>query len=252
MTPPRANSPQSASGTYPFQLAGATFKTATDSYCSFDYDYNDMTTVLVGKTQEKFTVHRDIICENWRYFEAACRSDRWLEGKEKTVPLSHINSATFKTYLHWTMTGKLLPEVYWARENIEAEHEQWVYIEAYIVGDFLDDAKYRNHVMGAMIVRRRTWDSAYSDDMITRIWEGTPEKSPLRTFTLEWMRATWCRESIAELTEGDDVPTDFIKEALVLLAKNCPFTSRSASDKKLSELLLPAKDNDDDESSKTA
>ena len=149
------------------------------------------------------------------------------------------------------MTGKLLPKVHWVRENINSGHEQWTYLKAYVLGDFLDDAKYRDHVMGVMIARRLTWDFTHSDDMITRIWEGTPEKSPLRTFTLEWLRATWCREAIAQVMERDVVPRDFIKEALMLMAKNCSPTTQSACDKKLRELLLPAEDDDDDKSSET-
>lgn len=47
-------------------------------YHSFDYDYNNMITVLVSKSQKRFTVHKDFICEHSRYFEAACRPDRWL------------------------------------------------------------------------------------------------------------------------------------------------------------------------------
>jgi hypothetical protein len=39
------------------------------------------------------------------------------------------------------MTGKLLPEVHWVRENINSGHEQWTYLEVYILEDFLDDAK---------------------------------------------------------------------------------------------------------------
>ena len=37
------------------------------------------------------------------------------------------------------MTGKLLPKVHWVRENINSGHEQRTYLEAYVLGDFLDD-----------------------------------------------------------------------------------------------------------------
>jgi hypothetical protein len=148
------------------------------------------------------------------------------------------------------MTGKLLPEVYWARNNIEPKHEQWTYIEAYIIGDFFDDAKFRGHVMGEMIARRSTWHITFADDAITRIWEGTPEKSPLRIVTLAWMMATWNREAIIRILERDVVPRDFIREALVMLMQGFPLSLQSACDIRLRRLLLP--DQNDDESSKSA
>jgi hypothetical protein len=85
---------------------------------SFEYDHNDIITVLVGENEEKFTAHKDSICERSKCFGAACATDRWLEGREKVVPLPYLQPAAFKTYLHWMLTGELLSEIYWGHENI--------------------------------------------------------------------------------------------------------------------------------------
>lgn len=83
---------------------------------SFDYDYNDLIKVLVGKDKTPFTVYKDTICEKSKFFDKACSTDHWREGQEKLVPLPDVEPGVFKTYLHWTMIGNLLAEVHWNKE----------------------------------------------------------------------------------------------------------------------------------------
>lgn len=55
------------------------------------YDYDSLITVLVGAGEERFTVHKDVICVKSKFFRAAC-SDRWQEGQEKVVRLPEARS----------------------------------------------------------------------------------------------------------------------------------------------------------------
>jgi hypothetical protein len=221
--------------------------TCLTSY-SFDYDYNNIITVLVGQSKTNSSVYKDIICEKSKFFEAACAPDRWLEGNAKTVPLPHVRPETFKTYYHQMVTGLLLSSVHWGRETFTAEEEQEAFIEAYILGDFLDDAAYRRYVMSMLLRQRGRWGVAFNNSFITRIWEATPENSPLRTFTLEWMIGTWSRVAVAKIVEEEVVPKDFIKEAMLLMLKIYKPLSQYECDRKLRALLLPDQDDDWQES----
>jgi hypothetical protein len=45
----------------------------------------------------QFTVHKDLICANSKFSEAAC-SKLWAEGKEKVVRLPEVKVGTFEAY----------------------------------------------------------------------------------------------------------------------------------------------------------
>jgi hypothetical protein len=244
MTSPRASSPNNASGKSFACLARPTTQAIANLPCSYDYDYSDIIIVLVGEDKIVFPVYKDLICENSRFFQAACAPDRWLEGNAKMVPLPHVNPNTFKAYYHWVVSGSLLPEMYWDSDDLRPEYKQEAYIEAYILGDFLDDAGYRNEVIATMIAERATW-RLFSDVAITRIWEATSERSSLRIFTLEWMLATWRRYRIAEIVERGAVPNEFIKEAFMLALHMVKPIKGAACDENLRRLLLPRRDDEE-------
>jgi hypothetical protein len=51
------------------------------------------------------------------------------------------------------LTGELLSEIYWGHENITTTEDQRTRFEAYIVGDFLNDADYRGHTLQAIVTK---------------------------------------------------------------------------------------------------
>jgi hypothetical protein len=212
---------------------------------SFEYDYNDIITVLVGENEENFTAHKDFICERSKYFEAACAPDRWLEGKEKVVPLKYLQPAAFKNYLHWMLTGELLSEIYWGHENITTTEDQRAHVEAYIVGDFLDDADYRGHTLQAIVTKIAAWKQCPNSVLITRVWESTPHGSILRTLFLEWMFARWSREPISEKIRAGACPQEFVTEALLMMLEHSKTMSRADGVERLRGLLDPTAEEDE-------
>jgi hypothetical protein len=157
-------------------------------------------TILVGPNKTKFTAFRDHICERSKFFEAACAPGRWREGEEKSVPLPDVEPCVFKTYLHWTMTGQLLPEIHWDRGTTSVGQQQETHVEAYILGDFLDDAKCRDHAIAQMITKLAAWACVLLTCLIVRIWDATPDGSPLRTLVLHRVMHRANREYFRKMT----------------------------------------------------
>lgn len=158
----------------------------TDSHNSYDYDYNEIITVLVGENEQQFIVHKNTICDKSKFFEAACSSGRWKEGKEKLVRLPEVDPEAFRVYVHWVYTGKVSPEVEWGHADLNCAEKQVTYTEAYIIGDVLDDNDLRKHVIDTMIEKTSAWADLLPCTSLRRIWEATPTASPLRILALEW------------------------------------------------------------------
>lgn len=215
----------------------------TDPHNSYDYDYNDIITVIVGISEQQFIVHKTTICEKSKFFHAACSNVRWREGKEELVRLPEVHPRVFKAYAHWAYTGKVSPEVEWGHADVGEAEEQQTYVEAYIIGDLLDDRDLRQQVIDTMIKKTSTWMTMFSSGRLRRIWAKTPAGSPLRTFILEWKLYEGCPQSIAvNLKTPHDYPDEYLRELLVMLlteVRKTPKTTRLSFENKLRQQLLP-------------
>ena len=69
--------------------------------CAYRYDFfDDVVNVLVGENEEKFVVHKKVICKTSKFFEAACRGT-WREATSKTVRLPTIDPTSFGVHVGW-------------------------------------------------------------------------------------------------------------------------------------------------------
>jgi hypothetical protein len=78
-------------------------------------DYDDLVVVLVGKEEQRFTIHKAILSAKLKFFQAALLA-RWLSlsDKERVVQLPEHSAAAFQSYFHWAYCGEvnldLMPE----------------------------------------------------------------------------------------------------------------------------------------------
>lgn len=108
--------------------------------------------MLVGGDKTKFVVHENIACRTSLFFRTAVRGD-WKEATQKTVQLPEVKAEVFGTYLNWLYTGNVVissdPNFTYNGERDESktyiifEH----LVDAYGLGDFLQDRKFRNAVV---------------------------------------------------------------------------------------------------------
>lgn len=74
------------------------------------YDYTQTFEVIVGppEDQQRFTVHRDIICRRSKFFQAA-RSERWTSDPGKPTELTDTTPSAFQDYLYCMYADKDVP-----------------------------------------------------------------------------------------------------------------------------------------------
>lgn len=74
-------------------------------------DSSDTITVLAGQDEKPFTVHKNVLCKNAPYFNAAS-SDQWQrDGEEGVARLTSVDEETFQMYVHWAYTGTVNPNI---------------------------------------------------------------------------------------------------------------------------------------------
>ncbi|OQO00731.1 hypothetical protein B0A48_13222 [Cryoendolithus antarcticus] len=176
-------------------------------------DYGEAITVLVGDPARPFMIHRDYVCAKSKFFEAAC-STRWLEGQEKTVKLDDVDPALFARYVHWAYYDSF--EAKTSVNDRQDDHKKEL-LDAYLLGDRLDDQALRDHAMGLLHHHLRDTSTVYPlRSWIQRLYRETAAGSLLRKLMVKY--------TIARRSRGEFVlsryPREFVDElASMALAK---------------------------------
>jgi hypothetical protein len=197
--------------------------------------YDDIIKVLVGTgNQNTFSVHKDIICAKSKFFKTAFMNTNgnWRETEEKLMPLPDVDPELFRTYVNWLYTGKIC----WSPTPTATAQDHSNLIEAYILGDFLDDTEFRKLVMQFMVAGMSVWEAQFEDDHILRIWEATPEDSPLRNYTLVWMASKWRHGEVSEMVKRHNLPNQFFEQFAVVAMQCMDIAGRLDEDER-EELL---------------
>lgn len=193
---------------------------------SYEYDYNDLIVVLVGKWEHQFQVHRDIIRERSKFFEAAVSDDRWVEGQERLVRLPEIAPQAFSTYTHWIYRDQMSIHVFWQEDHPNIWREQQAYYEIYMLAEYLDDARLRVHILDVIISKSLHWRKVPGFKFCDVIWDRTPKGSPLRTFVIDWKAQRESRSKFAK--DVEEYPKEFLEEMAVYLMRHRTRKSESA------------------------
>lgn len=92
-------------------------------------------TLQLGPEEKKFTLHKDLLCEQSPYFRAAF-SKNWKEGIENCITLEHADPDSFEDLImDWLYTGT------WSEASDET------LTRAYIFADIQDIPKLREVIM---------------------------------------------------------------------------------------------------------
>jgi len=203
-------------------------------------DFTDQIAVLVGADERQFLVHRKVICAKSKFFRAA-RSKRWLERKEKTIILPNVNPSTFQSCLIWVYSNLLnveevvIDDIYGDPDDF-ADDDRHVakLVELYLLGDVLDDVRLRNKAMQTLVKHTKRSPRRYT---VTRIWDKTPENSPLRKMMVSRTTSRTPREYFIEsLTE---YPEGFVQEVAALLIQIVPRKDKASFVAELSTFMEP-------------
>jgi len=191
--------------------------------------------VVVGPSEQPFLVHKDIICAKSKFFAAAC-SERWVEGKEKKVTLPEAKASAFQSYLVWVYCGKVDVTCissedfdYLPTESGKIEAKNF---ELCFLGDAFDDIRLRNRVLENLILDINEFNNILFPSIVTRVWEKTPENSPVRKMMVDLAYLRGHRTFLLDnLTR---FPQDFVQQVAAALLQEIP-----AKDSKVFKAKLP-------------
>jgi hypothetical protein len=62
--------------------------------------------IIVGKNKQKFYVNKGLICEESKFFRAACK-EYWASGTNNLVTLNEDDPGIFAIFLVWLPTGTI-------------------------------------------------------------------------------------------------------------------------------------------------
>lgn len=181
--------------------------------------------MLVGEDEQKFVVHKNIICKSSDFFRSAC-SGEWLEAQEKTVRLPERDPISFGVYLGWLYTSEIdardenvgdvsTPGLTYSADMPDGEYDALIgrLIDVYSLGDMLQDDGFRNAVVDDIIRFSEATNSLPSGLWIHGIWDLVPRRSKLARLLVDYYAADYTCFS----EDVEKIPESFVRE----IAKVC-------------------------------
>ncbi|KAK4692431.1 hypothetical protein P7C71_g4776, partial [Lecanoromycetidae sp. Uapishka_2] len=129
--------------------------------------------VLVGLEQQVFTIHKNLLCEASSYFRAAL-SGNFREAKDQKITMEEEDVTTFKHFQYWLYTRNLLMS-----QETKNDIDWNVLTGLFILGEVRGIPHLQNAAIDGIIAKRATSDWTPLDQ-IRRIYDNTPENSPIR------------------------------------------------------------------------
>lgn len=137
--------------------------------------------MLVGSLEQPFTLHKDILCNQSSFFQAAFNG-RFAESRKRSLKLPDLNVEDFKRYIHWAYSGEVVvvDSEDGGEEDDKGAKERMLLARLYVVGDQLGETLLRNTVIDKMFDLNEKTGSGMGADPITIAYAQTPEGSKLR------------------------------------------------------------------------
>lgn len=174
--------------------------------------YTDSVIVHVGHLSKRFMLHKNLVCRDSTFFNAACKGS-FREADSNEVKLPDDEPETFDNFVQWLYTRDF------ERPMTESGWPKWeCFFETYVLADKLGAPKFSNHVMNLMVHEAETrWDQELSLPDAAAVcvaYENTPGSSPLRRFLID----LYCCNNKLEIPE-QAVPDEFVMEMAFTLKR---------------------------------
>ena len=194
---------------------------------------------LVGAEGQPFSVYQDVICASSKFFKAAC-SERWVEGKEKKVSLPEVKPKHFQQYVAWLYSGNYQLQASQTDTAIAIGAAIETGLELYILGDVLDDIRFRNKMMENLA----NSDLRYFPHPATLcvLWERTPPTSLMRKMYVERLIMRADRKVVTALVK--EYPTELIQQVVVESLLRIGVSTPEMFDAKVESFLEPVSEDD--------
>jgi hypothetical protein len=196
----------------------------------------------VGKEKIPFSIHKENLCRSSTFFNAVFSNERYLDSREALEgylpPLSDVEPGLFRVYVHMIYTRELFSPLYFGFESYpEPKDEFKMYCELYLLADRLGDYLASTIVLENLIDNLENWPEIHWT-RISKIWARTHSDSPLRAFILHWIVNSWPRDHVLEMLDEEELPDEFIREALPIALSITQPMSNDKCQEELREAIL--------------
>lgn len=197
--------------------------------------FNKVFTVLIGPKSydEAFTIHEDVLRSTSKFFQSAC-SKALAEKIERGSRLPEVQPNLFQMYTVWVYSGKVvINEKKYSFPVSQLE----LLLHAWLLGDVLGDAQFRNQVMRTCVEKLPTFDIVPNVDIFTHVWKKTTPRSPLRKMLVDVIVARF--ERTAFIKRVKDYPREVLEVVAVSLMLHQDPIAWNTFANRVSEYLEP-------------
>ncbi|KAF7893301.1 uncharacterized protein EAF02_000839 [Botrytis sinoallii] len=68
---------------------------------------NELVTITIGKEKQKFTLHKQLLCESVEYFRAAFSAGGFQESHSSCMDMPEDDPEAFELFVHWLYRGEV-------------------------------------------------------------------------------------------------------------------------------------------------
>jgi hypothetical protein len=162
-------------------------------------------TVLVGQSEQPLSVHRELLASSSDFFKKALNGN-FLEHNS-VVRLTDREPGTFDIYVKWLYSCYMCTKAELIIDNAgKRSCAEWPNLsKCYILGDLIQDYKFRNTSVDAMIesiLAERTFPAG----LASTVCDSHPPGSSMQKLLIDmWVHAsspTWSERTAGELVSG--------------------------------------------------
>ncbi|KAF2122616.1 hypothetical protein BDV96DRAFT_593136 [Lophiotrema nucula] len=173
--------------------------------------------------RQTFTVHENLIRKSSAFFEAALGRG-WTEARDRVVKLPEYSARAFELYMNWLYTSRPHYKDPHGMSLAEAESSWCDLLESYLLGDYLQDANFKDITIDSML--RWMHDCEVKSCHIPAIfsvktYERTGDGSPLRTLLVgfsAWSLYMAFIKSLEDIESRIECPRLFLRDLVSRVA----------------------------------
>lgn len=194
--------------------------------------------MLVGDEEQKFLVHKDIICNKSDFFRAAVTGP-WKEGKTGVVRLPEVLPAVFEVYVGWLYTDQVDVATLLqadgnkrtrdSEELSDAEHRGVIdaLISSFALGTMLQDVRLRNSIIDEYISFAEAVQRVANPCNIEMLCDAIPDDSTLMKLCVDYAAVDMAKTIFAK--EVHVWPVPFVIQIALAAVRDCDLPSLERS-----------------------
>ncbi|OMP88204.1 hypothetical protein BK809_0002961 [Diplodia seriata] len=168
--------------------------------------------VVVGKSQQKYDIHKDLLCSSSPFFRKACNGN-WKEARERRVELPEDTPECFDVYVQWLYSDQLL-----VKHKDKEEVDSDLFLGVYLLGNKLLDRKFKEACVDIAFqsfdLDNYPQDWIISADHAKTLYSALPSSDPYRRlyvrFWAYWAEPSWFDPE--DNADAREAPLEFFRD----------------------------------------